>query len=211
MPRQVYHLRNPIHCLYTTVGSTQENHRKEFHSEEHKFPYNGKKVKTSRREDGKLPCPCGVELHARFSFKKLRALITRPGPHPGPHESPFPDADNQHHAPLQTLPAERHVLTPTPPDTPVLYHTPTHIAPNLSSPLSTHHAMRNSIQQLNIDDTLMAASDLPFSVDENRTKQYGFDMTGVMPSGRDDEGSNVEGAYGMEARRGLNEDITEYE
>ncbi|KAJ4478863.1 hypothetical protein C8J55DRAFT_561225 [Lentinula edodes] len=77
-------------CHYPSVGSNFESHRKEFHSVEHRFSYNGQKVKVSRRADGKLPCPCGSETHARYSFKKLTSL-TRLLRHPFAHESPHPD------------------------------------------------------------------------------------------------------------------------
>ncbi|KAJ3888613.1 hypothetical protein GG344DRAFT_79608 [Lentinula edodes] len=77
-------------CHYPFVGSNFESHRKEFHSNEHRFSYNGQKVKVSRRADGKLPCPCGSETHARYSFKKLTSL-TRLLRHPGAQESPHPD------------------------------------------------------------------------------------------------------------------------
>ncbi|KAH7880194.1 uncharacterized protein C8R40DRAFT_1079401, partial [Lentinula edodes] len=52
----------------------------------------GIKVKVLRRLDGKLPCPCSSELHARYSFKKLTAL-TRLPQHPPPEESPHADHD----------------------------------------------------------------------------------------------------------------------
>ncbi|KAJ3876301.1 hypothetical protein F5051DRAFT_429861 [Lentinula edodes] len=72
------------------MPKSADSHRKEFHSAEHKLPYNGGKVKVSRRLDGKLPCPCGSELHARYSFKKLTALARLPQ-HPLPAESPHAD------------------------------------------------------------------------------------------------------------------------
>ncbi|KAH7868512.1 uncharacterized protein C8R40DRAFT_1074735 [Lentinula edodes] len=79
-------------CQYPFVGSNTESHRKEYHSTEHKLLYNGIKVKVSRQPEGKLPCPCGSERHARYSFKKLTAL-TRLPQHPLPDESPHPDHD----------------------------------------------------------------------------------------------------------------------
>ncbi|KAJ3809497.1 hypothetical protein F5876DRAFT_66404, partial [Lentinula aff. lateritia] len=79
-------------CQYPFVGSTGEAHRKEYHSTAHSFRYQGIKVKVFRRLDGKLPCPCRSELHARYSFKKLTAL-TRLPQHPLPEESPHADHD----------------------------------------------------------------------------------------------------------------------
>ncbi|KAJ4468691.1 hypothetical protein C8J55DRAFT_564835 [Lentinula edodes] len=79
-------------CRYPFVGSNAESHRKEYHSTAHNFRYNGIKVKVLRRLDGKLPCPCSSELHARYSFKKLTAL-TRLPQHPPPEESPHADHD----------------------------------------------------------------------------------------------------------------------
>lgn len=65
------------------------------------------KVKVSRRPDGKLPCPCGSELHARYSFKKLTAL-TRLPQHPLPEESPH--ADHQV-SPSDALPTSSHSIS----------------------------------------------------------------------------------------------------
>ncbi|KAJ3871509.1 hypothetical protein F5051DRAFT_446117 [Lentinula edodes] len=97
-------LCNQPSCQYVFFGSSADSHRKEFHSAEHKFPYNGNKVKVCRRLDGKLPCPCGSELHARYSFKKLTAL-TRLPQHPLPEESPHADHDgsNSHRLPASSL------------------------------------------------------------------------------------------------------------
>ncbi|GAV98674.1 dna partial [Lentinula edodes] len=89
MPKSLCHIPS---CQNAFIGSTADSHRKEFHSAAHKLPHNGLKVKVSRRPDGKLPCPCGSELHARYSFKKLTAL-TRLRPHPLPEESPHADHD----------------------------------------------------------------------------------------------------------------------
>ncbi|KAJ4475991.1 hypothetical protein C8J55DRAFT_490271 [Lentinula edodes] len=83
-------LCNQPSCQYVFIGSNAESHRKELHSAEHKLPYNGVKVKVFRRLDGKLPCPCGSEQHARYSFKKLTAL-SRLSQHPLPEESPHAD------------------------------------------------------------------------------------------------------------------------
>ncbi|KAJ3805400.1 hypothetical protein F5876DRAFT_81817 [Lentinula aff. lateritia] len=84
-------------CQYMFIGSNADSHWKEFHSAEHKLPHNGVKVKVSRQLDGKLLCPCGSELNAWYSFKKLTVLSRLPQ-HPLPEESPHanhnvPDSD----------------------------------------------------------------------------------------------------------------------
>ncbi|KAJ3738648.1 hypothetical protein DFH05DRAFT_1531207 [Lentinula detonsa] len=171
----------------------------------------GKKVQTLCRKDGKLPCPCGAESHARFSFKKLRALITRPGPHPGPQESPFPDPDNRNYELLPTFHAEQSIPSQSTSDTPVDHHISTRIAPTPRLPSSTHHAMLNTTRLSPIDDMFMAASGLPISVDNNHMQQNEFDMNEITLLGRDEEGSEAEGEYRMEAHQGLNGDVAENE
>ncbi|KAJ3859737.1 hypothetical protein EV359DRAFT_86087 [Lentinula novae-zelandiae] len=60
---------------------TKATHKAEYHSGGHGFMYQGSLVRVHRRNDGKIPCPCGREDHARYSFKKLTA-INRQDPHP---------------------------------------------------------------------------------------------------------------------------------
>ncbi|KAJ3878219.1 hypothetical protein F5051DRAFT_439914 [Lentinula edodes] len=60
---------------------TKATHKAEYHSGGHGFIYQGSLVRVHRRNDGKIPCPCGREDHARYSFKKLTA-INKQDPHP---------------------------------------------------------------------------------------------------------------------------------
>ncbi|KAJ3870944.1 hypothetical protein F5051DRAFT_446885 [Lentinula edodes] len=77
-------------CSYPFAGTTKANHRAEYHSLGHGFIYLGTLVRVHRRSDGKIPCPCGLESHARYSFKKLTAL-NKQTPHPGPETSEWAD------------------------------------------------------------------------------------------------------------------------
>ncbi|GAW09724.1 dna partial [Lentinula edodes] len=77
-------------CIYPFAGTTKANHRAEYHSGGHAFLYLGTLVRVHRRSDGKIPCPCGLESHARYSFKKLTAL-NKQLPHPGPEASEWSD------------------------------------------------------------------------------------------------------------------------
>ncbi|KAJ3780486.1 hypothetical protein GGU10DRAFT_380577 [Lentinula aff. detonsa] len=96
-------------------------------------------------------------------------------------------------------------------DTPVDHHISTRIAPTPRLPSSTHHAMLNTTRLSPIDDMFMAASGLPISVDNNHMQQNEFDMNEITLSGRDEEGSEAEGEYRMEAHQGLNGDVAENE
>ncbi|KAJ3858115.1 hypothetical protein EV359DRAFT_88233 [Lentinula novae-zelandiae] len=77
-------------CLYPFAGTTKANHRAEYHSLGHGFIYLGTLVRVNRRSDGKIPCPCGLESHSRYSFKKLTAL-NKQNPHPGPEALEWSD------------------------------------------------------------------------------------------------------------------------
>ncbi|KAJ3780013.1 hypothetical protein GGU10DRAFT_381340, partial [Lentinula aff. detonsa] len=135
--------------------------------------------------------------------------MNKPGPHPGPYESPFPDPDDQDHALLSALPAECSVPSPSPSDTPVHHHISTRIAPTPSSPSPTHYAMLDTNPQSTTHDAFTGASGLQFSIDESHMQQNYFDMDGITPLGRDEEGSKIEGAYSMKAHGGSNGDVTE--
>ncbi|KAJ3846669.1 hypothetical protein EV368DRAFT_88690 [Lentinula lateritia] len=69
---------------------TKATHKAEYHSGGHGFIYQGSLVRVHRRNDGKIPCPCGREDHARYSFKKLTA-INRQDPHPTSDASEWAD------------------------------------------------------------------------------------------------------------------------
>ncbi|KAF5351279.1 hypothetical protein D9757_014549 [Collybiopsis confluens] len=58
----------------------------------------GNRVQISRGLDGRLPCPCGAEIHSRYNFQKLHNLLRRTN-HPGPYESTNEDIPFQIHAP----------------------------------------------------------------------------------------------------------------
>ncbi|KAJ4465316.1 hypothetical protein C8J55DRAFT_493569 [Lentinula edodes] len=77
-------------CLYPFTGMTKATHKAEYHSGGHGFMYQGSLVRVHRRNDGKIPCPCGREDHARYSFKKLTAL-NRQDPHPVSEASEWAD------------------------------------------------------------------------------------------------------------------------
>ncbi|KAJ4476837.1 hypothetical protein C8R41DRAFT_869665 [Lentinula lateritia] len=77
-------------CAYPFAGTTKANHRAEYHSGGHAFVYLGSLVRVQRRSDGKIPCPCGLESHSRYSFKKLTAL-NKQLPHPGPEALEWSD------------------------------------------------------------------------------------------------------------------------
>ncbi|KAJ3803809.1 hypothetical protein F5876DRAFT_84374 [Lentinula aff. lateritia] len=77
-------------CLYPFTGATKSNHKAEFHSGGHGFLFQGAVVRVQRRSDGMIPCPCGLEEHARYSFKKLTNL-NKQNPHPGPDASEWAD------------------------------------------------------------------------------------------------------------------------
>ncbi|KAJ4492446.1 hypothetical protein C8R41DRAFT_867147, partial [Lentinula lateritia] len=77
-------------CLYPFVGTTKASHRAEFHSRGHGFVFQGAVVRVNRRDDGMIPCPCGLEEHARYSFQKLNTL-NKQNPHPGSDTSEWAD------------------------------------------------------------------------------------------------------------------------
>ncbi|KAJ3972151.1 hypothetical protein EV361DRAFT_985941, partial [Lentinula raphanica] len=70
-----------------------------------------------RREDGKLPCPCGSEAHARYNFQKFTTL-NRQVPHPDFDLSPYPDDLITHEPSVradQPLPPDTAVQPVSPP------------------------------------------------------------------------------------------------
>ncbi|KAJ3979088.1 hypothetical protein F5890DRAFT_1559208 [Lentinula detonsa] len=69
--------------------------------------------------------------------------------------------------------------------------------------------MLDTPRQSHIDDTFMEDPGLPFSVNDSHMQQKEFDMHGITPPGRDEEGSEVEGEYRTGAHRGLNREATE--
>ncbi|KAJ3817540.1 hypothetical protein F5880DRAFT_1628555, partial [Lentinula raphanica] len=77
--------------------SSTQAHEKNYHSVKHTVFYDGIKTTIHRREDGKLPCPCGSEVHARYNFQKWSNL-NRQLPHPGSESSPYPDEPTTHDA-----------------------------------------------------------------------------------------------------------------
>ncbi|KAJ3884083.1 hypothetical protein GG344DRAFT_84604 [Lentinula edodes] len=77
-------------CLYPFVGTTKASHRADFHSRGHGFLFQGAVVRVNRRDDGMIPCPCGLEEHSRYSFQKLNTL-NKQIPHPGSDASEWAD------------------------------------------------------------------------------------------------------------------------
>ncbi|KAJ3711280.1 hypothetical protein C8R42DRAFT_728632, partial [Lentinula raphanica] len=94
MPRIVCTRAN---CPQPSSGSSTQAHEKNYHSVKHTVFYDGIKTTIHRREDGKLPCPCGSEVHARYNFQKWSNL-NRQLPHPGSESSPYPDEPTTHDA-----------------------------------------------------------------------------------------------------------------
>ncbi|KAJ3764760.1 hypothetical protein FB446DRAFT_710035, partial [Lentinula raphanica] len=84
-------------CPQPSSGSSTQAHEKNYHSVKHTVFYDGIKTTIHRREDGKLPCPCGSEVHARYNFQKWSNL-NRQLPHPGSESSPYPDEPTTHDA-----------------------------------------------------------------------------------------------------------------
>ncbi|KAJ3879204.1 hypothetical protein F5051DRAFT_438943 [Lentinula edodes] len=134
-------------CLYPFAGTTKANHRAEYHSLGHGFNYLGTVVRVHRRGDGKIPCPCGDESHARYSFKKLTAL-NKQLPHPGPEASEWSDH------PLDT--------TANPPPPPPS-SSPIPASPHIehAASFSSHDPQRSSQQHSPAEATLSPPPNLP--------------------------------------------------
>ncbi|KAJ3845838.1 hypothetical protein EV368DRAFT_90009 [Lentinula lateritia] len=178
-------------CLYPFAGTTKANHRAEYHSLGHGFNYLGTVVRVHRRSDGKIPCPCGHESHARYSFKKLTAL-NKQLPHPGPEASEWPDhpldtTTNHLPAPLSSspIPASLHIE---------------HTARS-----SSHKPQRSSQQHSPRQDTLSPPPNSPGSALETR---HGSDMAQERSEGLLNVNDSVEGLdLGTGVEIEVNEDV----
>lgn len=73
-----------------------------YHSKRHTIQYkstfppelHGTRVKVTVREDGKMPCPCGEEGHARFNWLKM-ARMCEMETHPLPGDKSWADIPSQ--------------------------------------------------------------------------------------------------------------------
>ncbi|KAJ3803956.1 hypothetical protein F5876DRAFT_84042 [Lentinula aff. lateritia] len=122
-------------CLYPFIGTTKASHRADFHSRGHGFLFQGAIVRVNRRDDGMIPCPCGLEEHARYSFQKLHTL-NKQSPHPGSDASEWADLPSDEHAeipPASSIPSP----IPTLYDERTAEEAPPHVAPIPPSQPST--------------------------------------------------------------------------
>ncbi|KAJ3816569.1 hypothetical protein F5880DRAFT_1512547, partial [Lentinula raphanica] len=104
-------------CTLPFSGTNPQVHEKNYHSARHTITHDGHKMVIQRREDGKLPCPCGSEAHARYNFQKFTTL-NRQVPHPDFDLSPYPDDLITHEPSVradQPLPPDTAVQPVSPP------------------------------------------------------------------------------------------------
>ncbi|KAJ3884125.1 hypothetical protein GG344DRAFT_84531 [Lentinula edodes] len=122
-------------CLYPFIGTTKASHRAEFHSRGHGFLFRGAVVRVNRRDDGMIPCPCGLEEHARYSFQKLNTL-NKQIPHPGSDVSEWADLPSNKQA---EIPPASPIPSPIPAllDERTAEEVPPHDTPQPPSPPST--------------------------------------------------------------------------
>ncbi|KAJ3884508.1 hypothetical protein GG344DRAFT_71293, partial [Lentinula edodes] len=104
----------------------------------------GAVVRVNRRDDGMIPCPCGLEEHARYSFQKLNTL-NKQNPHPGIDASEWADLPSNKQAEIPpaspipslipTLHDQRTAEELPPPATPIPHSQPSNrtIATQVSS------------------------------------------------------------------------------
>ncbi|KAF8830860.1 hypothetical protein HHX47_DHR2000766 [Lentinula edodes] len=178
-------------CAYPFAGTTKANHRAEYHSGGHGFVYLGTLVRVHRRSDGKIPCPCGLESHARYSFKKLTAL-NKQLPHPGPEASEWSDH------PLNS----RANPSPAPPSSSPIPTSP-YVEHITSS--SSHEPQRTSQQHSPGQDTLSPPPNSSGSALETR---QGSDMAEEGSEGVHHVDDNVEGLdLGCRAGIEVHEDV----
>ncbi|KAH7867908.1 uncharacterized protein C8R40DRAFT_1075264 [Lentinula edodes] len=178
-------------CAYPFAGTTKANHRAEYHSGGHGFVYLGTLVRVHRRSDGKIPCPCGLESHARYSFKKLTAL-NKQLPHPGPEASEWSDH------PLNS----RANPSPAPPSSSPIPTSP-YVEHTTSS--SSHEPQRTSQQHSPGQDTLSPPPNSSGSALETR---QGSDMAEEGSEGVHHVDDNVEGLdLGCRAGIEVHEDV----
>ncbi|KAJ4467761.1 hypothetical protein C8J55DRAFT_492652 [Lentinula edodes] len=121
-------------------------HKAEYHSGGHGFIYQGSLVRVHRRNDGKIPCPCGREDHARYSFKKLTA-INRQDPHPISEASEWAD-----HLP-DVKPSQTSSLSQYPPN-------PTDPSPEANAEISEQNG-QNALQDLQSSHSPIAYTPQP--------------------------------------------------
>ncbi|KAJ4497523.1 hypothetical protein C8R41DRAFT_208531 [Lentinula lateritia] len=178
-------------CIYPFAGTTKANHRAEYHSGGHAFVYLGSLVRVHRRSDGKIPCPCGHESHARYSFKKLTAL-NKQLPHPRPEASEWSDH------PLDTTANP----LPPPPSSPPIPASP-HIEHAASS--SSHEPQCSSQQHSPGQDTLSPPTNSSGSALETR---HGSDLAQGGFEGVHHVNDDVEGLdLGSRAGTEVHEDV----
>ncbi|KAJ3991696.1 hypothetical protein F5050DRAFT_1812256 [Lentinula boryana] len=122
-----------------------------YHSQTRTVEFNGKTVVLKRREDGKMPCACFAESHARFDFLKvfnmIRNAIHPPLDDPGNNDIPFQQStpprppanpidptsmEAYTSAPLQ--PSSAIVLAPQTPMSMIGFPTPPTLPPQPSTP-----------------------------------------------------------------------------
>ncbi|KAJ3871158.1 hypothetical protein F5051DRAFT_446546 [Lentinula edodes] len=178
-------------CLYPFVGTTKASHRADFHSRGHGFLFQGAVVRVNRRDDGMIPCPCGLEEHARYSFQKLNTL-NKQIPHPGSDASEWADLPSNKQAeipPTSPTPSlipslndEKTAEELPPPATPIPHSQPSDgtIATQVSSaayssggeePLSPLNSLQSAFGQLK--DTEMADEDLEKVTEVESTVEEG--------------------------------------
>ncbi|KAJ3871133.1 hypothetical protein F5051DRAFT_446582 [Lentinula edodes] len=197
-------------CLYPFIGTTKASHRAEFHSRGHGFLFQGAVVRVNRRDDGMIPCPCGLKEHARYSFQKLNTL-NKQNPHPGIDASEWADLPSNKQAeipPASPIPS----LIPTlhdqrtgeelpPPATPIPHSQLSNrtIATQVSSgsysfggeePPSPLNSLRSALGQLKDTEMAEEHSDKVKGADELEEDEDESDEEDV-PS--EDEASLVEG------------------
>ncbi|KAE9384941.1 hypothetical protein BT96DRAFT_1007551 [Gymnopus androsaceus JB14] len=77
---------NDPYCRFPMDGSDEKAHTKMYHLQSHTVTFNGREVVLNRRDDGKIPCACFLESHARYNYQKIYSMIRRKT-HPPPGDS----------------------------------------------------------------------------------------------------------------------------
>ncbi|KAJ3709455.1 hypothetical protein DFJ43DRAFT_1044770 [Lentinula guzmanii] len=92
------HVCRDSYCPFPFHGKDAEAHGKMYHSPIRTVQFDGMSIVLQRREDGKMPCACSAESHARFNFVKVFNMI-RKVIHPAPNDPGYDDIPFQQSTP----------------------------------------------------------------------------------------------------------------
>ncbi|KAE9382935.1 hypothetical protein BT96DRAFT_1009846 [Gymnopus androsaceus JB14] len=107
-------LCSQFNCQFPRDGTSNANHAMLYHSKRHKIMFEGKSYEIVVRPDGKTPCPCGKEGHARYKWALVLQMCKLES-HPDEDDQTYADI-----APQVSVPLANDLEVATPPQPPLL-------------------------------------------------------------------------------------------